>query len=624
MKFITRFQKKSHPRFPAFFLLRLLVPILVIVLSLSFVVTPVLALPTIIGSALPTGQVGTAYLAILTAVPLSGTPTWAVTSGALPPGITLTPSNGTISGTPTAAGTFPFFVQVTDSSGTSPQQSFFITISPPPFTIATTDMPQSKEGSSYTVTLSVTGGTSPFNWNLASGTLPLGLTLQATSGVISGTISKGTAGTSTFIVNVTDSSSPPRSAQRTFSIYIEKGAYQTIVTISTGLTGASTKVFVDTKTTSTLRGGESVTLTFDLATTHAISVDPIVASSTDNNVRYKAKDETITVSEQQPNADFTYYTEYMITVKNDPVMSVTPQGSGWFRKDSVINATTKTEVEGSAGTLYRFAYWILPNGNQVPTEQLNFTVDGASTLTAKYDTFYKLTVESLYGEVEGSGWYKANSQARWLVVNDKVGMPGLVGFFQGKYKASNPSGNETMDKPKTVTVFWEPDYSLPYVLIPVTIIIFILAIAGIYFLLRRQQPLMHPQPQPQPFGPPMMGYPPPYMPPPPPPRPIPQQHTTVVMIGDNKGGAQPKQLPSSTKEQLMEKFGELLEKYETEIKSPSGQRELPRGGPVPIDRMIPSPRSHHHSNPRHNLCSMPNLLRQRQKDSPVPIRQKNY
>ncbi len=180
-----------------------------------------------------------------------------------------------------------------------------------------------------------------------------------------------------------------------------------------------------------------------------------MANSTDNNVRYKAKEESITVSEQQPNADFTYYTEYMITVKNDPVLSVTPQGSGWYRKDSVINASTKTEVEGSAGTLYRFAYWVLPSGNQVPTEQLNFTVDGASTLTAKYDTFYKLTVESLYGEVEGGGWYKANSQARWLVVNDKVGMPGLVGFFQGKYKASNPSGNETMDKPKTVTVFWD-------------------------------------------------------------------------------------------------------------------------------------------------------------------------
>ena len=204
-------------------------------------------------------------------------------------------------------------------------------------------------------------------------------------------------------------------------------------------------------------------------------------------------------------------------------------------------------------------------------------------MIAYYDTYYKLTTESIYGEVGGSGWYKAGSDARWSVINDKVPMEGLVGFFQGKYKAVNPSGNELMDGPKTVTLFWEPDYTMPYILIPLVILIVVLVIVGLYLLLRRQQ--LRPQPQPISAVPPF----PPYMPPPPP-RPIPQQHTTVVMIGDKRGDA-PKQLPSSTKEELMAKFGELLEKYETEIKATlgPGARELPKIETFPQEKMIPAP-----------------------------------
>jgi hypothetical protein len=584
MRSADRRQKTLFPLPRRFWALRLiLVFLLVTLIGMTSLANPVMAMPTIIGSALPNGQVNTPYLAILTAVPLVPPPiTWAITSGALPPGLALTASNGTISGTPITAGTFPFFVTVTDSTGSSPQQSFFITIAPPPFIITTESMPQGKEGAVYTASLTVNSGISPYNWTLASGNLPAGLILNQTTGVLSGTLSKGTAGTSTFMLNVTDSSSPARSAQKTFSIYIEKGAYQSIISINSSLTAGNTKVSFDGRTATTLKGGEAITYTFDLGTTRSISVEPIVAHPTDSGIRFKAKEESITISEAQPNADFSYYTEYQVTVTSEPTLNTPPKGSGWYRKDSSVTASTKTEVEGNAGTLYRFAYWVLPSGNQIKTEDTNFTVDSPVTITARYDTFYKLTIESIYGEVEGSGWYKANTQARWMTVNDKVAMPGIVGFFQGKYKAVNPSGNETMDKPKTVTLFWEPDYTMPYILIPVTIIIFILAIAGIYFLLRRQQP----QPQPQTFATPI-PYPPVYMQPPPPPRPVPQQHTTVVMIGDK--GTPAKQLPSSTKEQLMEKFGELLEKYESEIKTSQGPKELPRVGPSQIEKMIQGP-----------------------------------
>jgi hypothetical protein len=565
--------------------LRLILALLLLVIAIQpFLSTPVFAQPVINAGSLPGGQVRVPYSANLTAtsgnytIPFNRTGYWAVTGGSLPPGIALTTTTGTISGIPSTAGTFPFFVSVTDSTGTSPQQSFFITISPPPFEIISTQLPQGKEATAYTAALSINGGTPPYYWSISSGSLPSGLMLQPTAGAITGTPSRGTYGTSTFTVYVTDSSSPALLAQMSYSIYIEKGAYQSAISISSGLAAGSTKVTVDGRAATTLRGGEYLALTLDLGTTRNVSVDPIVADPTNPEVRYRARNESLTISELQPSAEFIYYTEYLVAVKSEPSFNASPQGSNWYEKGTAVSASAKTEIEGNPGTLYRFAYWALPNGNQVTTAGFNFTADSPATLTARYDTFYKLTAESVYGQVQGGGWYKAGSEAKWQVTSDKVSMPGIIGFFQGKYTASNPSGAETMDGPKTVTISWQQDYTLPYMLIPVAIIIFALVIVGMYYLLRPQQPLPQPQPLTQ-----TVPYPQ-YMPLPPPSRAIPRQHTTIVMLGDK--GPPPKQLPSSTKEQLMLKFGELLDQYEAEIKTSLGATGLPRIGPVPVEKML--------------------------------------
>jgi len=63
---------------------------------------------------LPDGNVNQAYGPVtLGAIGLVGTPTWAIASGNLPDGITLS-STGVLVGTPTTGGTFPFTVKVTD------------------------------------------------------------------------------------------------------------------------------------------------------------------------------------------------------------------------------------------------------------------------------------------------------------------------------------------------------------------------------------------------------------------------------------------------------------------------------------------------------------------------------
>lgn len=473
-------------------------------------------------------------------------------------------------------------------------ESFSITIVPPPLSITAASLAQGKEGTTYTATLTATGGTTPYYWTIIDGSLPSGLSLTTTGGYITGTPTRGSTGTYTFTVNVSDSSPTAQSTQRSFTIYIEKGLFQSTITVGSSLKSGSTKVYVGGTAVNILKGGEYININFDLGVTRTISVEPLVTDPSNSGVRYRAQTETTTISELQPNAEFSYYTEYQVTVTTEPSIGTQPSGSGWYRQGTAVNVNTTTDVQGNTGVLYKFAYWLPPSNQKITTEQLNFTVDNPSTVVAYYDTYYRLTTESIYGEVEGGGWYKAGSEARWAVINDKVPMEGLIGFFQGKYTTAKLSGKELMDGPKTVTLSWKPDYSMPYILIPLAILGFVLVIVGMYFLLRGQQP----RPQPQQMSAAQSPYPPPYMPPPysppymppPPPRPIPQQHTTVVMIGD-KGSGTTKQLPSSTKEELMARFGELLEKYETEIKATSGIRPeaLPRVETFTQEKMISAP-----------------------------------
>jgi len=76
-----------------------------------------------------------------------------------------------------------------------------LTVASGPLTITTTTLPAATVGAAYTTTLMATGGTPPYTWSIASGTLPAGLTLTPASGVISGTPTA--TGTSGFTVKVT-------------------------------------------------------------------------------------------------------------------------------------------------------------------------------------------------------------------------------------------------------------------------------------------------------------------------------------------------------------------------------------------------------------------------------------
>src|SRR5205814_1237478 len=133
---------------------------------------------------LPNGTIGVVYNQTLTASP-SGNYSFTLTGGALPTGLGLS-SSGLISGTPTAENNFSFTVTATDSIGCSGSASYSVRICPAAITINPATLPGGNIGTSYSQTLTGSGGTSPYTFAITAGSLPNGLTLT-TAGLLSGT-----------------------------------------------------------------------------------------------------------------------------------------------------------------------------------------------------------------------------------------------------------------------------------------------------------------------------------------------------------------------------------------------------------------------------------------------------
>ena len=174
--------------------------------------------PTLETQTLPGGVVNQNYSAILSAIGGTGAYTWSISSGSLPPGLTLNSSQGVISGTPTAVqkGGYSFTAQVTDAKGLSATANLSIYIEGV-VSITPASLPSGSVGVPYSQTLMASGGLLPYTWCvLATGGgcdptqagLPAGLSLNTTTGVISGTPT--TNGTPTnFMIQVTDAETSP-------------------------------------------------------------------------------------------------------------------------------------------------------------------------------------------------------------------------------------------------------------------------------------------------------------------------------------------------------------------------------------------------------------------------------
>jgi hypothetical protein len=156
---------------------------------------------------------------------------WSVTSGTLPAGLALNPAAGGISGTPTTAGSVAFTVQVTDAGSpaatASRSLSIAVSSSTSALKITTPSLVGGEANSAYSSTLTAAGGKTPYKWSITGGSLPTGLSLGASTGLIAGTPTQ--SGTSSITAQVTDSSSPAQTATESFSVAIAAAGTGTVV-----------------------------------------------------------------------------------------------------------------------------------------------------------------------------------------------------------------------------------------------------------------------------------------------------------------------------------------------------------------------------------------------------------
>jgi large repetitive protein len=215
----------------------------------------------------------------------------------LPPGLSMA-ADGTLSGTATAAGTFPFTVTVSDNAGDTPStKNFSLTVTGTALSVTGT-LVDGQVGVPYSASIGATGGSSPYVFSTTG--LPDGLLFG--NGTVAGTPT--VAGKFTVTVNVTDSKNA--NASQTFTINIAPGALTiTTATLPNGTVGVAYSASLAASggtgalswSVSGLPGGVSATAAGAISGTPTASGNfTVSATVTDGKGATATKSYTVTVS----------------------------------------------------------------------------------------------------------------------------------------------------------------------------------------------------------------------------------------------------------------------------------------------------------------------------------------
>jgi hypothetical protein len=198
---------------------------------------------------LPEASAGVLYSTVISGS--GGTAPYAFvlnTGSALPPGLTLS-SNGTITGLPSAVGSYNFTIKVTDGNAQTTTRTYNFRVAINAVTIGAT-IPDGAYGKQYDQFFTSTGGTAPYVYSLSTGTLPTGLTLANTgelyglptsAGAYSFTITAvdkyGNMGTYPFTLNIAQ----PTIAMTPDELFAAtSGLFYSVTMIATGGIGSYT------------------------------------------------------------------------------------------------------------------------------------------------------------------------------------------------------------------------------------------------------------------------------------------------------------------------------------------------------------------------------------------------
>ncbi len=304
-----------------------------------------------------------------------------ITAGSLPSGLVLDGATGVLSGTPDATGSSAFTVEVTSGDGQIATAPLTIEVFDE-LTVTTTALPDGAVGVAYDATVQVGGGAAggSYAWTVSVGVLPDGLTLEASTGTISG--APTTVGSSTFTLLVTSSLGESTTRERTIDVVDVLTI--TTVTLPNGVVGVAYLESIQTAggsgvlAWSVSAGSLPVGLLLG-ATTGAISGTPSAAAT--STFTLEATDEIGQVASMQ----------FMITI--DPALVVTTSAvrNGMATVDYGAEVLTATGGNG----VYT---WALASGSGPLPDGLTLGTDGTIVGTPTTAGTSGFTVEVTSGD----------------------------------------------------------------------------------------------------------------------------------------------------------------------------------------------------------------------------------
>ncbi|WP_244423296.1 putative Ig domain-containing protein [Bradyrhizobium sp. ORS 375] len=317
----------------------------------------------------------------------------------LPAGLSFNTSTGQVSGTPTAvSSTTTYTVTVTDANNGTASNTFQLTVNGPlsaTQAIASKAVTQNAAVTSFTP-VTAAGGTPSYTYSV-SPSLPTGLTLNTSSGAITGTPTV-TSGATTYTVTITDANSA--TASNTFSLTVN-GAVTATQSIASKVVTANQAVTAFTPVTG---GGGTTPYTYSVspslptgltinAANGSISGTPTTASG--------AATYTVTVTDA---ANGTATNTFSLTVSG-AVAATTAVPSTTLPYNQPVTPFTPVTGSGGTGTLTYAVSPTLPTGlsfntssGQVtgtptaPTAATTFTVTVTDTNSATASSTFSLTV----------------------------------------------------------------------------------------------------------------------------------------------------------------------------------------------------------------------------------------